>query len=145
MRHFNNTNQELVFVVFAFSVNIHHTCSWIKDGRYHIYAHTHCNHYLQLFKKFNDPDTKARYFNELMINTLVLEDSDGKKYNVIKIGERCLPWFLAAPGGRGFQDIDNYSYRDDDIFIVTFPKTGLSWHFFCKYFKSKIYFFTVLQ
>lgn len=60
---------------------------------------------------------------------LVLEDSDGNKFEVIKIGKASYPGFMLAQGGRGLQDISSLVLREDDVFILSYPKTGLSGFF----------------
>lgn len=56
----------------------------------------------------------------------ILEDSDGNKFEVIKVGKMSFPGFMLAPGGRGLQDMKNFVLRNDDILIFSHPKTGLS-------------------
>lgn len=78
-------------------------------------------------KEIEDPEKRDEVTKQIMANTVVLTDEFGKQYKTVKIGKMVLPSSgLTRKGGRKFRDISTTKFRDDDVMLLSLPKTGIN-------------------
>lgn len=72
-----------------------------------------------------DPAKKAEFMKIIQDNMSVMTDEFGEQLKVLHIGDMNIPVdVLTSTGKRKFRDIRETPLRDDDVFIVSYPKTG---------------------
>lgn len=82
---------------------------------------------MKVTEALKDPNKRDEAMQLLMPNVRILEDEFGKQYKVVQIGEMNLPLAgFTKEGGRRFRDITTTAMRDDDVLLISFPKTGNS-------------------
>lgn len=72
-----------------------------------------------------DPAKKAEYKKEIEKHMTVFTDEFGEQLKVIRVGDINLPADMwSSKGKRTFRDIRDTPLRNDDVFLISYPKTG---------------------
>lgn len=83
--------------------------------------------HLKVTEALTDPNKRAEVIESLMSNVRVLEDEFGKQFKLVRLGDINMPLEgFTREGGRKFRDISTTPLRDDDVLLISFPKTGSS-------------------
>ena len=79
----------------------------------------------QIFTALNTPETKQATIKRLLDEKLVITDEEGETHEVVEMGGLRFPTKLFESQERLFQNTKDTVIREDDVFLATYPKTGL--------------------
>lgn len=80
--------------------------------------------FAQILAALNDPERKYATIKDLLDNVVTLEDEHGQKHELVNLGGFFFNVKLFRTRERLFVDTKRVLLRDDDVIVITFPKTG---------------------
>lgn len=80
--------------------------------------------FLQIMIALNDPLRKDGMIKMLLGDVLTIEDEHGNKHELVSLGGLYIDANNFRMPGLPFRIMKTVALRDDDIFLLTYPKTG---------------------
>lgn len=97
---------------------------YIHEFTISLYLRAKATLFYKIIEAVNDPERKDSMLKELLKNATTLTDENGETHKLISLGGLYLdPKFFQAPG-QTLNDTKTIPFRDDDILLLTHPKTG---------------------
>lgn len=81
-------------------------------------------HFFQIFYALNDPLRKDEMVKELLEDVITIEDENGNIHELVSLGGLFFDANNFRMPGLDFTNIKTVALQDDDIFLLTYPKTG---------------------
>lgn len=80
----------------------------------------------QVVAALKDSEKRHSMVKQLSENAIVIEDEHGQQYKVVPLKDINIPLeIVLSKGADWLRDITSVRLREDDIILLSYPKTGL--------------------